>query len=161
MSTVTDNDFKAAMASFGAGVTVITTVDAAQKPAGLTATAFSSVSKRPPLCLICVAKSADAYGALHAAGRFAVNFLAKDQEAISNQFATHGIDKFEGIAWEPGEATGCPVVAGAVGVVECITHAVNTFGDHDIFIGDIRRVAVFPGDPLLYFRGKYRRFTGE
>jgi 3-hydroxy-9,10-secoandrosta-1,3,5(10)-triene-9,17-dione monooxygenase reductase component len=161
MSTVTDSDFKAAMASFGAGVTVITTMDPGGKPAGLTATAFSSVSKRPPLCLICVAKSADAYGALHAAGRFVVNFLSREQEAISNQFSIHGIDKFEGIAWEPGEATGCPVVTGVIGAVECTTHAVSAYGDHDVFIGSIQRVVVLPGEPLLYFRGKYRSYAVE
>lgn len=159
MSSVTENDFKAAMASFGAGVTVITTLDAAGNPAGLTATAFSSVSKQPPLCLVCVARSADAYGALRASGLFAVNFLSREQENISNQFAVHGIDKFAGVEWKRGEATGCPVLAGTVGTVECTTFAVNEFGDHDVFIGKIERVAVFPAEPLLYFRGTYRTLT--
>jgi 3-hydroxy-9,10-secoandrosta-1,3,5(10)-triene-9,17-dione monooxygenase reductase component len=153
---ITDSEFRAAMASFAATVTIITTTDGDGKPAGLTATAFSSVSKAPPLCLVCVAKNADAYPALTASGRFAVNFLAHDQEFVSGQFAVHGIDKFEGIAWEPGPASGCPVIAGAIGLVECTTYAVHPAGDHDVFIGAIERVVVSPGEPLLYYRGRYR-----
>lgn len=156
--TVTETEFKAAMASFGAAVTIVTTLDPAGKPAGLTATAFSSVSKKPPLCLVCVAKSADAYPAIVASRRFVVNFLAKEQEFISGQFAVHGIDKFEGIAWEPGPATGCPVLTGTLGSVECHIHAAHEYGDHDIFIGAIEKVVVSPGEPLLYYRGRYRAF---
>jgi flavin reductase (DIM6/NTAB) family NADH-FMN oxidoreductase RutF len=161
MSEVSEIDFKAAMASFAAGVTVITTVDAQGKPAGLTATAFSSVSKTPPLCLVCVAKSADAYTALHTSGCFAVNFLAHNQEFVSGQFAVHGIDKFEGIPWEPGPATGCPLVLGTIGSVECSTATIHYAGDHDILIGAIERVVITPGEPLLYYRGRYRKVQSE
>jgi flavin reductase (DIM6/NTAB) family NADH-FMN oxidoreductase RutF len=161
MAGISETDFRSAMATFAAGVTVITTIDAAGKPAGLTATAFSSVSKNPPLCLVCVAKSADAYAALHGAGRFAVNFLASTEEFVSGQFAVHGIDKFEGIPWEPGPATGCPLVTGTIGAVECTTHAIHDAGDHDVLIGAIQNVVTTPGEPLIYFRGRYRKLRAD
>src|SRR5215467_1284879 len=94
---VTPAEFKAAMASFGAGVTVVTTLDASGKPAGLTVTAFSSVSKVPPLCMVCIGHDADAYPVMHAARAFAVNFLSSEQMLVASQFATHGIDKFAGV----------------------------------------------------------------
>ena len=60
MPSITLDEFRAAMGSFPAGVTIITTQDSQGTPFGLTLTAFASVSKDPPLCLICVAHAADA-----------------------------------------------------------------------------------------------------
>src|ERR1043165_9173622 len=103
-------EFKAAMSSFGAGVTVVTTLDSSGAPAGLTVTAFSSVSKTPPLCLVCIGHEADAYPRVKTARSFAVNVLSSDQAAIAAQFATHGIDKFAGVRVHPGPARGCPLI---------------------------------------------------
>jgi len=153
---VTDELFRHAMSSFASGVTVITTVDASGRPFGMTATAFCSVSREPPLCLVCVADSADAYPALKESGRFAVNVLSSEQSELSARFATHGIDKFEGVAWSEGPETGCAILEGALVTVECLVENVLVAGDHEIFVGSIRRVhAGNAGDPLVYFRGRY------
>lgn len=159
MASVTVDQFRAAMGSFAAGVTVVTTVDPDGTPFGLTATAFSSVSRDPPLCLICVSHKADAYPVIVRTGRFAVNFLAADQEALSLRFATHGLDKFDGIAHRPGTAAGCPLLDGTLGSVECTVRGVHGAGDHDVFIAAIERVSVASGEPLVYFRGRYADLT--
>jgi flavin reductase (DIM6/NTAB) family NADH-FMN oxidoreductase RutF len=111
---VSTEQFKAGLASFGASVTIVTTVDADGKPAGLTVTAFSAVSKLPPLCLVCIGHEADAYPSLQSAASYAVNVLTKDQMELAMQFATHGRDKFAGVEHRPGAATGCPILAGAL-----------------------------------------------
>src|SRR5689334_5233015 len=111
---VTAAEFKAAMSSFGAGVTVVTTRDPSGAPAGLTVTAFSSVSKTPPLCLVCIGHEADAYPVMKTAKTFAVNLLASTQAAIATRFATHGIDKFAGVGVHPGPALGCPLLDGTI-----------------------------------------------
>jgi len=152
---VTTAEFKAAMASFAAGVTVITTVDASGQPFALTATAFASVSKAPPLCLVCVGYDAEAYPAIAQTGRFAVNMLSRGQQDLSARFATHGLDKFDGLVWTPGESTGCPILADTLAAVECtVSHALSA-GDHAVFLGAIQRIALGSGDPLVYFRGGY------
>src|SRR5262245_1632665 len=87
-------DFKAAMASFAAGVTIVTTVDATGVPQAITATAFSSVSIAPPLCLVCIDRRSRAYVPLVSQGYFAVNILSADQEAISANFAAPIADRF-------------------------------------------------------------------
>ena len=158
---VSGDEFKAAMASFAAGVTIITTTDGAGQPFGLTATAFSSVSKEPPLCLVCVSHAADAYPALHAAGRFAVNILAHAQKDLSARFATHGIDKFAGVAWAPGRATGCPLLDGALASVECVVSTTVAAGEHDVIVGAIQSIRVADGAPLVYFRGHYRELVAR
>src|SRR5262249_54967011 len=140
---------------FGAGVTVVTTLDSAGKPAGLTVTAFSSVSKAPPLCMVCIGHEADAYPVMHSARTFAVNFLASDQMLLASQFATHGIDKFAGVEFRSGPKTGSPLLASTIGCIECIVVNVVPAGDHDILIASIEHVEVRDGNPLAYFRGRY------
>jgi flavin reductase (DIM6/NTAB) family NADH-FMN oxidoreductase RutF len=152
---VTTEEFKAAMAAFSSGVTVITTTDASGEPFALTATAFSSVSKNPPLCLVCVAHAAEAHPVIRAVGRYAVNILAREQDALSTRFATHGIDKFAGVDWSCGESTGCPLLEGALASIECTVVASMPAGDHDVFLGSIQSVRVGGGEPLVYFRGRY------
>lgn len=152
---VTTDEFKAAMAEFSAGVTVITTVDPAGRPFALTATAFSSVSKNPPLCLVCVSHDADAYPAIRAVGRYAVNILSRTQDSLSTRFATHGIDKFAGVDWSPGEANGCPLLVGALATIECAVTATLPAGDHDVFLGSILGIQVNGGEPLVHFHSRY------
>jgi len=156
MAGVTAEEFKAAMASFAVGVTVVTTVDAEGVPHALTATAFSSLSKTPPLCLVCVDRQARAHAPMLASRRFAINILAADQSALSEHFANKkNDDKFAEVAWSPGSATGCPIIGGALGSLECELEDVHAGGDHDIFVGQIVGVTVREGEPLVYFRGAY------
>ena len=47
-----------ALGCFATGVTVVTCLDEAGQPVGLTANSFTSVSLDPPLLLVCIAKEA-------------------------------------------------------------------------------------------------------
>ncbi len=156
MSGVTAEEFKRAMASFAVGVTVVTTLDNAGAPRALTATAFSSLSKTPPLCLVCVDRKSRAHAPILASRRFAINMLSAEQAALSERFADSTIeDKFAGVDWFKGARTGCPVLAGALCSLECELVEVHAGGDHDIFVGRLLAVAVDGGAPLVYFRGGY------
>ncbi|MEZ4231001.1 MAG: flavin reductase family protein [Polyangiaceae bacterium] len=158
-ATIDAEAFKAVMASFAASVTVITTVDAEGQPHALTATAFSSLSKHPPLCLVCVDQRARAHAVIRRERRFAVNILKHDQAEVSTHFATSVDDKFDGIEWTPGELTGCPLLPEALAWMECRLFAEHPGGDHDIFIGELVKVGVAEGVPLVYFRGQYAELT--
>jgi len=155
MSEVTAEEFRAAMGSFAAGVTIITTMDEQGAPHALTATAFSSVSMTPPLCLVCVDKRARTYRPMLLKGCFGVNVLSANQEALSTRFATPMLEKFSTVKWWPGDVTGCPLIEGALAWMECHVVEVHSGGDHDIFIGRLCSVHVSDGSPLVYWRGKY------
>ena len=66
--TIDSDSFRSVLGRFASGITVVTTVDASGRDVGMTASAFSSVSLRPPLILVCVDKSASMYAALMTAG---------------------------------------------------------------------------------------------
>jgi flavin reductase (DIM6/NTAB) family NADH-FMN oxidoreductase RutF len=48
------------------------------------------------------------------------------------------------------------VLNGALAYLECRLHTAQDAGDHTIFIAEVEEVAVREGDPLLYYRAKYR-----
>ncbi len=156
MSTgISNDDFKAVMGKFAAGVTVVTTADTDGKLYGLTATAFTSLSKDPPLCLVCVDKKTGSHDPIQRSGKFAVNVLNDQQEAISNTFASRSDDKFAEVKHAAGSETGCPVFAEALAWMECEVSEVLPGGDHDIFVGLIKKVQVNEGQPLVYWDGAY------
>lgn len=152
---LTADGFRAAMASFAAGVTVVTTIDDLEEPQAVTATAFSSVSLNPPLCLVCIDRRGRTYRPLLFKRRFAVNILRADQAWISNQFASTKPDRFASVAWRRGPTTGCPLIENALAWMECEVVEVHSGGDHDIFLGRPAAVAVNDGEPLVYWRGSY------
>lgn len=153
--TITKEAFRAVMGSFAAGVTLVTTTDSAGARWGLTATAFSSLSLDPPLCLVCLDKRTASLPAFLERRGFAVNILGAGHEELSNRFASRTEDKFALGAWSAGEATGAPVLAGAIASMECGVADVHEGGDHLILVGALQRVTIAEGDPLLYFRGGY------
>jgi len=146
-----------ALGCFATGVTVVTTLDEDGQPVGLTANSFTSVSLEPPLLLVCIAKSAGSLAAMEAAEQFAVNVLHIGQQPTSNLFAKSGEDRFAATPWSRGH-NGAPLLSGALANFECRRHALHDGGDHVILVGEVVRARFEPRrDPLLYFRGKYRR----
>lgn len=146
-----------ALGCFATGITIVTTMAPDGTPVGLTANSFTSVSLDPPLLLVCIANSAGSAPVLREAAHFGVNVLQIGQQPASNRFAGRGEDRFAATPWTPGE-TGVPLLDGALGSFECRRHAVHDGGDHFILVGEVVRAQFEPRrDPLLYFRGKYRR----
>ena len=146
-----------ALGCFATGVTVVTCVGPGGAPAGLTVNSFTSVSLDPPLLLVCLAKSAASTLALIEATHFAVNVLQTRQQPASIRFSTRDEDRFGTTPWTCGEA-GAPILAESLGVFECERHALHDGGDHHLLIGKVVKASFDASlDPLLYFRGSYRR----
>jgi flavin reductase len=158
--SISQAKFREAMGSFATGVTVIT-VDYGGEVQGMTANAFTSVSLDPLLVLVCVDHRARTHGHLHAKKRFGVNVLAENQRGISEYYARAApmeqhADKEAGARFDR-TIHGTPVLHGALVYLECRLQSAQDAGDHTIFIAEVEDVVVRQGDPLLYFRGKYRQ----
>ena len=146
-----------ALGCFATGVTVVTCVAGDGTPAGLTVNSFTSVSLEPPLLLVCLHRMAASSGALVDATHFAINVLQNGQQPASIRFATRDEDRFGTTPWSRGEA-GAPILADSLGVFECERYAVYDGGDHHILVGQVVKASFDASlDPLLYFRGSYRR----
>lgn len=146
-----------ALGCFATGVTILTALTPERTPVGLTANSFTSVSLDPPLLLVCIARSASSAEIFCNARNFAVNVLHIGQQPASVRFARKEEDRFGATPWETG-LEGTPVLTGSLATFECARNAVHDGGDHFIIVGKVERARFEPRrDPLLYFRGKYRR----
>ena len=156
---LTPTDFRKAMGAFATGVTIIT-VDLEGTVHGMTANAFASVSLDPMLVLVCVDHTTRTHAHLHAKKRFGINVLAEAQRAISEYYArperTHENAEIEAAARFDRTRHGTPMLHGSLAYLECRLHSAQEAGDHTIFIAEVEDVILREGNPLLFFRGKYR-----
>jgi len=156
-------EFRRAMGAFATGVTIIT-VDLDGVVHGMTANAFTSLSLNPPLLLVCVDHSARTHSHLHAKKRFGINILAENQRLISEYYAQPPGDQVqaeEDAGRFDRTAHGTPILHGALAYLECRLRSTEDAGDHTIFIAEAEDVVVRSGEPLLFFRGKYRQIGEE
>jgi 3-hydroxy-9,10-secoandrosta-1,3,5(10)-triene-9,17-dione monooxygenase reductase component len=148
--------FRSVLGLFATGVVAVTGVDPETgRPAGLTANSFTSVSLRPPLVSVCLARTSGTWRCLRAAGSYCVNILAEHQLDICLQLATAGTDKFRGLAWaaSPG---GHPTLDGVLGWIDCEAETEHAAGDHLIAVGRVRELGLLlDGQPLVFYRGRY------
>jgi 3-hydroxy-9,10-secoandrosta-1,3,5(10)-triene-9,17-dione monooxygenase reductase component len=159
--TVPTAEFRTAIGQFATGVTIVTALDG-DRPVGITVNAFASMSLEPPLVAIALDHRRFIVPFIEAAGRYAVNVLAEDQQWLSDCFAGANVnpsrEAFCGATWHPGR-TGLPVLAGATASIECRVAQRIPLGDHLVFVGSVEAVSAPEPDapPLLYHRRRYLR----
>lgn len=149
---------KQVMGHFCTGVTIITAVDG-DDPVGFTAQTFQSLSLDPPLVMFSPQKTSSSWPRIQRAKAFCVNILSEDQEALCRSFAASGADKYRGVGWRPGPATGAPVLQDVLAWVEGRIVAEHDGGDHLIVVGSVLDLHLeHEGRPLLFYRGGFGRF---
>ncbi|HEX8267645.1 MAG TPA: flavin reductase family protein [Pyrinomonadaceae bacterium] len=156
--SISKEEFRRALSRFASGVTVITTKDNDGKLYGITVSAFCSVSLEPPLILICIEKSAGSHPAFEQSKAFVVNILREDQQHISDHFASRLTDKFSGISYRRG-IEDLPLLEDVLVNLECRLRYSHEGGDHTIYVGEIEKLTINDGNPLLYFHGGYRKIS--
>lgn len=140
-----------------AGVAVLT-VDTGRDRLGLTVSSLASLSLDPPLVGASIAHEAAMHELLREAGGFTASLLAGGQEWLAQHFArgVPPIGMWHGVPVEEGER-GAPLLAGALGWVECRLVSEHATGDHTLFVGEVENVRLgTPAPPLVYVEGAYR-----
>jgi 3-hydroxy-9,10-secoandrosta-1,3,5(10)-triene-9,17-dione monooxygenase reductase component len=149
--------FRDALGLYASGITVIAGHDG-DEPLGFTCQSFYSVSMDPPLISFSVMATSSTYPRIRQTGKFSVNVLSRAQQAVSNQFARKGADKWSGIAWQMSDGQN-PLIEGTLTWLDCVIAAEHQAGDHIIVIGQVLEIGSgnhHAHEPLLYFRGGYR-----
>ena len=151
--------FRRACARFATGVAIVTVLDHAGAPHGMTVNSFTSVSLHPPLFLVCIDHRASIYPNFRAGHPLAINILHAGQRELSVRFARPGASRFHLTNWEAG-VTGAPLLPGVLATLEGrISHTVEA-GDHLIVIAEAVHVTAGTGSPLVYFESKYHSLGG-
>lgn len=135
----------------------VVTVDVSGDAAGLTVDSVSSLSIDPPLVGVALGRHAALHELIREAGAFAISVLASEQEHLAQHFArgVPPIAHWTGIETLPGEL-GAPLIADALGWIECRLAFAHDVGDHTLFVGEATRVERGPGrEALVHLRRTY------
>ena len=136
----------------------IVTARSADGPAGFLGLSTSHISADPPLMLASIDKRTSALQTVLAARHFAVNFLPRGAGDIADLFGgkgtLKGADRFTVGQWQT-LTTGAPVLATALGAMDCTLEDTIERGGICIVIGRVVDVLIGSGDPLVHFRGGY------
>jgi flavin reductase (DIM6/NTAB) family NADH-FMN oxidoreductase RutF len=149
--------FRDALGRFATGVTVVT-IQGPDGPMGFTANSFSSLSLDPALVLWSPAKASQRYPFFAAARHYAIHVLGQDQADLPARFSKGG-PGFAGLNWQ-SNVEGVPVLPGAIARFDCAQHATHDGGDHLIIVGQVLRLALEEGEPLVFANGRFGGFTG-
>ena len=148
-------EFRASLAMFATGVTIVTARSATGELVGLTANSFNSVSLNPPLVLWSLAQAAGTMAALSTGSHYAINILAADQKALAERFGSKREDRWKDVVFSEG-AGGAPLLSGAAATFECFNRSRYEEGDHVIFVGEVERCSHRAGAaPLLFHGGRF------
>jgi flavin reductase len=153
---VADPDLRALLREVPAPVGVVT-VQLGDEAAGLTVDSFVSLSLEPPLVGVVLRRHAALHELLREAEAFAVSLLASGQEHLAQHFArgVPPIAHWAGIETTSGDLGG-PLLAGALGWIECRLASEHEVGDHTLFVGEVVTARRGPGgDALVHLRRAY------
>ncbi|MGY1670571.1 flavin reductase family protein [Geodermatophilus sp. SYSU D00710] len=151
--------FRRILGRFPTGVVVVS-ASVGGRPVGMAVNSFTSVSLEPPLVCFCAAHSSTTWPDLRRAGGCTVSILASGHEDLARLFARRGADRYgDRDAWttSPG---GHPLLADALGWLDCATVAVHPAGDHDLVLGRVVDGGAADGDPLVFAAGRFTTVRG-
>jgi flavin reductase (DIM6/NTAB) family NADH-FMN oxidoreductase RutF len=140
------------------GLPAAVTLWTAPGPAGLTVSSTLVVDGQPGRLLGVLDEEAELWTAAAAAGRFAVTVLTADDRQLADRFAgllpaPGGL--FSGDGWEHTEFG--PVPAGHGTWVGCRLDGHRPVGWGLLVEATIERIEMGDGEPLVHYRGRYRR----
>ncbi len=157
--SIDTREFRRTIGLFATGVTVITarTGDIVH---GMTANAVTSVSLDPLLVLFCVDNRARMAQIITESGRFAINILCQQQEALSRQFGGRPVAD---LRIDFVEVEGVPVLSDNLATLICAVDRIYDGGDHRLILGRVEVFSRVERDtpPLLFYAGSYRQLASQ
>lgn len=151
--------FKDTLSCWASGVTIVTTTSGGEWK-GTTASSFISLSLQPPTILISLKTTLYSRELIMETGIFAISILNHQQGDIGRVFA--GMvprieNRFSIGRWRAAES-GCPILYGASGWVDCRLYQTHVVGDHTLLVGEVESAGVSDVHPMVYYRRQWGRF---
>jgi flavin reductase (DIM6/NTAB) family NADH-FMN oxidoreductase RutF len=129
---------------FPYGVYALTVRHEAEEHA-TTVTWVSQSSFEPPMVVVAVENTSRTIGLIRDAHHFAINVLQDGQRDLAEKLgrASAGVpQKLKGIKTKPAPTSGAPVLADALGWLECRAVATLPSGDHTLVLGEVVEAGV-------------------
>jgi flavin reductase (DIM6/NTAB) family NADH-FMN oxidoreductase RutF len=160
LSALDDRELRRAFGCFPTGVIAICAlVD--DRPVGMTASSFNSVSLKPPLASFNVQIGSNTWRSLGSAPLLGGSFLGAGHERVSRQLATKTGDRFSEVDWQ-ASPNGAVFIEGASVWLECSIDRRIIAGDHELVLLLIERVSIQSDvTPLVFHGSRYRQLAAS
>lgn len=121
---------------------------------GMTANWVTQAAFEPPMVVVAVENTSKTIGMIRDAHYFVINLLEAGQRELAGRLgrsSEQAPQKLKGIKTKPAPVSKTPVLAEAIGWVECRTVASLPSGDHTLFLGEIVEAGMenVDGQPLM------------
>ncbi|MQA79816.1 MAG: hypothetical protein GEV10_15265 [Streptosporangiales bacterium] len=144
------------MSHFATGITIVT-ARWEEHDYGMAATAIASVTLEPPTVLACLNRSSSTHKAVTSSGSFVISILKEEQADLVGRFASDSDHKFTDVPVVRTQR-GEPLLADSLANLECRVTSTHDAGTHEIVLGELERVHIHSGEPLIYYRRRTGRF---
>jgi flavin reductase (DIM6/NTAB) family NADH-FMN oxidoreductase RutF len=150
-------EFKKTMSRFATGITVVLFVNHEKKLRGMTVNSFNSLSLNPPLILYSIDRKNRYLSEYLDNVKFTVNILSRDQENLSNYFASRdkNLEEFKDYYIEDD----FPILNSTLATIFCEKYQSLEIGDHNLIVGQVVKCQdnfnKNNDNPLIYFNSKY------
>lgn len=157
--TSTDGAFsqgllRQAFACFPSGVTAFCGI-VDDRPEGMAASSFTSVSIDPALVSVCVAKTSSTWPRLSRLPSLGLSVLSAEHGTVARALSAKGIDRFASVEWAKTES-GAVFVHGATLWLEATPYKVVDAGDHQIVVLEIDSLLMAPDiEPMIFHRSSF------
>ncbi len=126
---------------YPAGATIVTSRGRGKDNA-MSVAWHTAASRKPTIYLISISPKRYTYDLIVESGEFVVNFMPRDQGDLVAMVAGcsgRDVDKFKEfrIVSNPGSKVGAAVLETAFAAYECKLMGRHTYGDHDLFVGEV------------------------
>lgn len=120
--------------------------------AAMTVNWATQVSFAPPLIAVSMERESRTRDIAMRTGVFALCVFAAEQRELAGLLGRHRAkapEKFGGVAWTPGSATGCPLIDGTLGALECRIADTMEAGDSILVVAEVVAARILrDGAPL-------------
>lgn len=151
-ATNTDRlSFRRAASRFATGIAIVSCLDDADQPQGMTINSFTSISDEPATVLVSL-RLGRTNALIRKRGGYGISVLTAAQTPLSQHFAGKpqiGID----VAWTMKAKI--PVLRQALAWFSCEIDATMQIHDHTLFFARVVDCDHTSGDPLVFFASEY------
>ena len=152
-------EFRQLMGLFTTGVCVVSIETGQGSIAAMTVNSFVSVSLDPMLVSWSIQNTNSQFALYRDADRFAISILSHEQAELARRYAARGDTLLQSSDFVQSDQ-GLPVIAGALGYLECDGWSHYEAGDHTMLFGEVRGLQTVSGlntdrSPLAFFNGEF------
>jgi flavin reductase (DIM6/NTAB) family NADH-FMN oxidoreductase RutF len=139
---------QAVFGSFPYGLYALTLAHAGDEH-GMTANWLTQASSEPPMVALAVENTSRTIGLIRDARHFVINVFQEGQRELAGKLGRSSAtapQKLKGIKTKPAPTWGGPILADALGWLECRLVATLPAGDHTLVLGEVVEAGVEHGD---------------